>query len=44
MFSLPLTRDTPLEKYDPPENGFTVVGINKGDKCFLDKTYNDSAL
>ena len=38
MFSQPLTRDTPLEEYDPPENGFTVC------KCFLDKTYNDSAL
>lgn len=27
----------------PWEKGFTVVGINKGDKCFLDKTYDDSA-
>ena len=35
-FSQPLTRDTPLDEYGPLENGFTVVGINKGDKCFLD--------
>lgn len=27
----------------PWKKGFTVVGINKGDKCFLDKTYDDSA-
>ena len=42
-FSQPLTRDTPLEECGPLENGFTDVGINKGDKCFLDKTYDDSA-
>ena len=42
-FSQPLTRDTPLDEYGPLENGFTVVGINKGDKCFLDKPYDDSA-
>ena len=35
-FSEPLTRDTPLEEYDPLKNGFTVLGTQKGDKCFLD--------
>lgn len=43
LLSQLLTRETPLQEYDPPENGFPFVGINKGAKCFLDKTHNDSA-
>ena len=41
-FSEPLIRDLTLDQYDPLENGFTVAGISKGEKCFLDKTYNES--
>lgn len=40
LLSQLLTRETPLW---PLENGFPFVGINKGAKCFLDKTNNDSA-
>ena len=41
-FSEPLTRDLASDQYDPLENGFTVVGISKGEKSFLDKTYDES--
>lgn len=41
-FSEPLTRDLELDEYDPLENGFTVVGISKGEICFLDKVYDES--
>jgi len=41
-FSEPLTRDLELDEYDPLENGFTVVGISKGENCFLDKVYDES--
>ena len=41
-FSEPLTRDLALDHYDPLGNGFTVGGISKGEKCFLDKTYDES--
>ena len=33
----------PVRGYDPLENEFTVVGIQKGDKCFLNKTFDDSS-
>lgn len=43
-FSEPFTRDTALDEYDPLENGFTVVGISKGETCFLDKIYGSMQL
>lgn len=41
-FSEPLTGDLTLDQYDPLEYSFTVPSISKGEKCLLDKTYDES--